>query len=327
MWPGPSAEQQHSTSSRAGKGSTSLQEAGVEKVFAERVSSGAMFCGVWNILLLTTVHSSHLFNLERVMNNPTLQYERSSENGIRYEVTISSMSDGMDGAESFIEGVVELTEYVSEDYVSRASITTSVVVDRDTPLRLIEARLLNSTIEALKRAAGLSEDELRGFLETTRSAQANSMNEDDRPEREGAADPTRTDSSFQGYDATRDPRTGRPPSLLEARRLGRQTDEDEADLQSSFNDEQETESTLPDDQRPARMASPEDEDDPTDALIKLGVSREQAAELIDAHGTNLETLKAAAFVGDTSAQRRKDELAEHHETGIPPLEPPQRDNS
>jgi hypothetical protein len=57
------------------------------------------------------------------------------------------------------------------------------------------------------------------------------------------------------------------------------------------------------------MTSPhtdENEKAAVDALVQEGVTREQSEELVEAHGTNWETLKAAAFPeGDTEESNDK----------------------
>lgn len=126
----------------------------------------------------------------------------------------------------------------------------------------------------------------------------------------------------QPYDATRDPRTGRPPQLGEAQRLAREHEIDrlsdrpaaaeieseskvaggefdENDQETSENmEEQELEEPF---QKPGRMASPEPEDGGAAAIEELvgqGISREQAEALVEEHGSNLETLKAVAWAKD-----------------------------
>lgn len=63
------------------------------------------------------------------------------------------------------------------------------------------------------------------------------------------------------------------------------------------------------------------------ALIMKGISREAACELIDAVGTpsaedNLEEWAERVSGRLPSKERRKQILTEHHEKGLPPLEPP-----
>lgn len=102
------------------------------------------------------------------------------------------------------------------------------------------------------------------------------------------------------YDATKDPRTGRPPDPLEAQRIAREHRESQRQEQVSLitdaDDSQEIES-----QRPGRMTSPEPdhgEKEAIEALVQEGVTRERAEELVRTHGVNWETLKAAAFAQD-----------------------------
>jgi len=126
------------------------------------------------------------------------------------------------------------------------------------------------------------------------------------------------------YDATRDPRTGRPPTPLEAQRLARDNEleqlrraqiadeaaDDDVDLEEaqegSSTDETNNIGTeeveAGEAQRPARMTSPdrnEEEETAVDLLVQQqGITRERAEELVEQHGVNMETLKAAAWVDD-----------------------------
>jgi hypothetical protein len=88
-----------------------------------------------------------------------------------YEVAIASMSNGLDGGQGVIEGTVEITEYLNDSYVSSVAVTSSVIVERDTPLSLVEDRLLTSTRETLGRLAGLSESDLRECFEGSKKDQ------------------------------------------------------------------------------------------------------------------------------------------------------------
>jgi hypothetical protein len=216
-----------------------------------------------------------------------------------------------------MEGVVELIEYVNVEYVSRVSITTSVLTAGDTPLMKVEEELLNSARHTLARLAELSAADLRRFLEASRGGDFQETSEDEKP--------APTNDFSQGYDATRDPRTGRPPSLLEAQRLAREREEDREQ-----GAEPDSSSTLSEDRSPAPTPPQwaEDEKAAADALVQEGISRERAERLIQAHGANLETLRAAAFAEEQSTfSSHKDELAKHHQSGIPPFEPPERENT
>lgn len=117
----------------------------------------------------------------------------------------------------------------------------------------------------------------------------------------------------EGYDASRDARTGRPPNLLEAQRLARehQIERVEGQTEDSLDTEEEGSGVVEQSgshepvaeelQAPGRMTSPkavEEEKAAVDALVEEGVSRERAEELVNLHGANWETLKAAAFAGD-----------------------------
>lgn len=138
------------------------------------------------------------------------------------------------------------------------------------------------------------------------------------PERSGIAGLTPLKSDQNNYDASRDPRTGRPPNPLEAQRLAREHAEKQVEgnidedvptetttsSQEDLRDSERLErSPVPGSQAPARMASPtstEDELAAIDALVLEGVAREQAENLVKTHGTNWETLKAAAFASENS---------------------------
>jgi spore coat polysaccharide biosynthesis protein SpsF (cytidylyltransferase family) len=54
----------------------------------------------------------------------------------------------------------------------------------------------------------------------------------------------------------------------------------------------------------------EDEKAAIDALVQEGVTREYAEELVQTHGTNWETLKAAAFAKE-SAEESDSQQSEH----------------
>jgi hypothetical protein len=167
--------------------------------------------------------------------------------------------------------------------------------------------------------------------------------DDNQQNRAGSDGLTPVGQQAGAYDATRDPRTGRPPGPLEAQRLTRehateQIKENDEGMSSVDQDGLSNEfaepdrSPVPEWQAPARMTSPktgEDEKRAVGALMLEGVAREQAEELVKAHGTNWESLKAAARAGDAhsvdqDATRRQKELDEHHHHGIPPYEPPGR---
>lgn len=128
--------------------------------------------------------------------------------------------------------------------------------------------------------------------------------EDNEQKRAGVSGLAPPDDNSQAYDATQDPRTGRPPNPLQAQQLAQ-----EREANRSAEPEQSGEAELgeldkppvPDSQAPARMTPPEDDGvkkAAIDALIQEGITREQAEALVDEHGTNWETLKAAAFAID-----------------------------
>jgi hypothetical protein len=86
----------------------------------------------------------------------------------KFEVRIGSMSNGLDGGQGMVEGQVEITEYVNDEYVGVVSITSTVIVENDTPLSLIEDRLLTSTKDTLERLAAVPAADLRNALDATR---------------------------------------------------------------------------------------------------------------------------------------------------------------
>ena len=177
-------------------------------------------------------------------------------------------------------------------------------------------------------------------------------------DRAGVSGLTEVDEAGKPYDASRDPRTGRPPNPLEAQRLARehelervgraQTPEDvekiysddeapgpedaQVPAEDGESDEEQQESALSREQAPARMTSPaggEDDKAAADALVQEGITRERAEQLVEAHGADWETLKAAAWpekmedAGQSAEEReRKARRAEHHDEGIPPFETP-----
>ncbi|WP_119271471.1 hypothetical protein [Taklimakanibacter deserti] len=137
------------------------------------------------------------------------------------------------------------------------------------------------------------------------------------PGRSGAEGLTPVSREKEPYDATRDPRTGRPPNPLEAQRLARkheqerlaEPNEDDTPIgpqtasanDASHGDDELDRSPVPAGQVPARMTSPTDSEDEKaaiDALVQKGVTREYAESLVETHGTKWETLKAAAFAKD-----------------------------
>jgi hypothetical protein len=71
------------------------------------------------------------------------------------------MSNGLDGGQGMVEGHVEITEFVNDEYVGVVSVTSSVIVENDTSLSLIEDRLLGSTKDTHERLAALSAADLR----------------------------------------------------------------------------------------------------------------------------------------------------------------------
>lgn len=120
---------------------------------------------------LETQRTIGLTRMERadpVETPPLEEVPSGPETVVRYEVEIGSMSEGLDGGQGVMEGAVEITEYVNEEYTNNVVVTSSVIVERETPLGLIEDRLLTATREALKRLAELSDEDLRTFLDRTK---------------------------------------------------------------------------------------------------------------------------------------------------------------
>ena len=159
---------------------------------------------------------------------------------------------------------------------------------------------------------------------------------------------TSVEESKKPYDASLDPRTGRPPNPLEAQRLAREheaergenakagsADHENGDVADpAFQSGDAEASALAHEQAPARMKSPardEGERVAADALVQEGITREHAEQLVSAHGTDWETLKSAAWPEnmkteasdvDTEMTERKSALREHHKEGIPPFDTP-----
>jgi hypothetical protein len=153
---------------------------------------------------------------------------------------------------------------------------------------------------------------------------------------EEESDLTSMASAEAPYDATRDPRTGRPPTPLEAQRLARenelerlrqaQTPDEVAELYEDGHEGgggEESDDTLspeePDElasgdesggaQGAARMTSPdlsEEERTAVDDLVEQGVVRGRADELVKEHGANNEKLKAA-LISENLPNERQDE--------------------
>lgn len=241
----------------------------------------------------------------------------ASQATTRYEVTIEAMSHGFDGDQGIVEGTVGITEYVNDAYVSHVAVTSSVIVDRDTALRRIEERLLNSTLKSIRPLAQVSDIELRKVFEETKKDQDENpameaeMADEDHKEsgRSHSAGPP-PEKGGDSYDATRDPRTGRPPNPLEAQRLAREHQEArlsqendagspaEADMGVAEENAEPPDSQVPAGQAPGRMTAAKSDNEETaaiDALVQEGVTREYAEDLVQTHGTSWETLKAAAF--------------------------------
>jgi hypothetical protein len=267
-------------------------------------------------------------------------FQEMDDDVMRYEIAIQSISSSLDGGHGVVEGVVEVVEYLNDDCVSQVTLTSSAIVEANTPLSLIEDRLLKSTREAVTRLAGLSDTDWRFALDKTKK----DRDEADQDQEEVRA-PELRDRQAEGediegltpghaergnYDATRDPRTGRPPPPLEAQRVARKRRDEEYSKGEASETSSESFKALEENgQQPARMVSlqtDEDEKSALDALVREGITRERAQALVSAHGTNLETLKAAAFAMEHSRSEaeRKRALSEHHMHGIPPFEIPER---
>ncbi|WP_119271470.1 hypothetical protein [Taklimakanibacter deserti] len=129
-------------------------EAGIEELEAQR-----------------TVGLTRMTPADPVDTAPVEESSTAPETVTTYEIAIATMSNSLDGGQGVIEGTVEITEYVNDTYVSAVSVTSSVIVEKDTPLSLIEDRLLNSTRDTLNRLAGLSESDLRGCFDATKKDQ------------------------------------------------------------------------------------------------------------------------------------------------------------
>lgn len=139
-------------------------------------------------------------------------------------------------------------------------------------------------------------------------ASSDEASEQTRSERAGIDGLTLSIKESDGYDATRDARTGRPPNPLEAQRLAKESqtkqsdgdfEEDETEFDDDPADDNGSENpSASEAQTPARMVPPKASDDEAaavGALVKEGISREHAEELVEQHGVNWESLKAAAF--------------------------------
>lgn len=81
------------------------------------------------------------------------------------------MANGLDGSQVIVEGEVEIVEYLNDEYVSKVSVTSSAIVEPDTPISRIEDRPVSSTREALQRLAALSEIQPRSSLDATKQNQ------------------------------------------------------------------------------------------------------------------------------------------------------------
>jgi hypothetical protein len=67
-----------------------------------------------------------------------------------------------------VDGQIEITEYVNDEYVAAVSVTSTVIVEHETPLSLIEDLLLNSTRDTLERLAALPAADWRAALDATK---------------------------------------------------------------------------------------------------------------------------------------------------------------
>jgi len=136
--------------------------------------------------------------------------------------------------------------------------------------------------------------------------------------------------SAVSYDATRDPRTGRPPNPLESQRIARENERKrlraaQAPDEIDDSDEASDEDNLPTGDDPLhgdppgfendsinsdaapRMTSPsltEEERQAVEDLVRDGVPPERAEELVETHGSNTETLKSVAWIDETLAGDR-----------------------
>jgi hypothetical protein len=147
--------------------------------------------------------------------------------------------------------------------------------------------------------------------------------------------PDATLGSDVSYDATRDPRTGRPPNLLDAQRIARENELERLRLASdpgsvddeagalldgvTYEDSPDHDETdefsdvahVDNDELPPRMASPsmtEDERPAVEDLVSDGLSRENAEGLVETHGSNRETLTAAIRAADNAKDQGEENL-------------------
>jgi hypothetical protein len=161
----------------------------------------------------------------------------------------------------------------------------------------------------------------------------------------GNGELTSGEKAKKPYDASLDPRTGRPPNPLEAQRLAReheiervksaQTPDEVTELYQNNSADREhgnvsepdpkdnehaEASALSEEQAPARMKSPdgnEDERAAADALVQEGITREHAEQLVAAHGTDWETLKSAAWPEAMNVEDSEDDAQESDRKSVP----------
>ena len=132
------------------------------------------------------------------------------------------------------------------------------------------------------------------------------------------------------YNATLDPRTGRPPNPLEAQRIARENelqrlrsasdadsvDDDGSDFLEGLTDEDSLDQyqtqgfgdvVNKEKDRKASSRMTEDERQAVEDLVSEGLSREYAEGLVETHSSNRETLKAAAWAAANATDQSEDQ--------------------
>ena len=62
-----------------------------------------------------------------------MQEQTAPEDVAKYEISIASMANGLDGGQGVIEGEVEIIEYLNDEYVSSVKVKTSAIVGQRRP--------------------------------------------------------------------------------------------------------------------------------------------------------------------------------------------------
>lgn len=138
--------------------------------FRSRAPSSSLDDNVEELEAQRTVGLTRVLPADVAVNDvpDSLAGEGASEARTKFEVRIGSMSNGLDGGQGSMQGEVEITEYVNDEYVGAVNATLSIIVEPDTPLGLVEDRFLAATEEMFKRLAAISLDELRLGLDSTK---------------------------------------------------------------------------------------------------------------------------------------------------------------